>query len=94
MVDAPGAGGPPERPSTRGLDPRVARALGLLIVIGVVVAVVVQNSQRVTIRFLFITGHVQLIWVLVVCLVVAGAVGFVAGRRGRRRRRRRSSMPD
>ena len=72
----------------------MARTVSLLIVIGVVVALVVQNSQQVTIRFLFITGHVRLIWVLVVCLVVGGAVGFVAGRRSRRRRRRRSATPD
>ena len=93
MADGPGGSGPQERPSPRHLDPRLARALALLIVIGVAVAVVVQNSQRVTVRFLFITGHVRLIWVLVVCLVMAGAVGFVAGRRSRRRRRR-SATPD
>jgi len=69
----------------------VARALGLLIVIGIVVAVVVQNSQRVTIRFLFISGHVRLIWVLVACLAVGAAAGFVPGRRRRRRRRRSGS---
>jgi uncharacterized integral membrane protein len=94
MADGPGESGLEDRPSTRHLDPRLARALALLIVIGVAFAVVIQNSQRVTVRFLFITGHVRLIWVLVVCLVVAGAVGFVAGRRGRRRRRRRSATPD
>ena len=94
MEDVAGGAGQTERPSARRLDPRMARALGLLIVIGLAVAVVVQNSQRVTIRFLFITGHVRLIWVLVVCLVVAGAIGFVAGRRARRRQRRRSRTPD
>jgi uncharacterized integral membrane protein len=65
-----------------------------VVVAGAVVVLVVQNSQRVTIRFWFITGHVRLIWVIVVCLVVAGAVGFVAGRRGRRRRRRRRPSSD
>jgi uncharacterized integral membrane protein len=94
MVDSPPGAGP-ERPSTgRRLNPRAARTLGVVVVAGAVVVLVVQNSQRVTIRFWFITGHVRLIWVIVVCLVVAGAVGFVAGRRGRRRRRRRRPSSD
>jgi uncharacterized integral membrane protein len=89
MVDAPvGAGEQPTR--ARRLNPRATRLLALLIVAGVVVALVIQNSQRVTIRFLFITGHVRLIWVLLVTLVVGAAFGFVSGRRVRRRRRRRS----
>jgi uncharacterized integral membrane protein len=60
-----------------------------LAVVAALVAFVVQNSQRVTVRFWFVTGHVRLIWVIVVCAVGAGAVGFVLGHRGRRRRRRR-----
>jgi hypothetical protein len=87
MVDSP-AGAEQQRPSKgRRLSPRAARTLGVVVVAGAIVALVVQNSQRVTIRLWFITGHVRLIWVIVVCLVVAGAGGYVAGRRGRRRRR-------
>jgi uncharacterized integral membrane protein len=62
--------------------------------VAAVVVLVVQNSQRVRLRFWFVTGHVRLIWVIVVCLVVAGAAGYVVGRRGRRRRRRRRRQPD
>lgn len=94
MADVLGSDGGQERPSRRRLNPRLGRTLSLLIVIGVVVALVVQNSQQVTIRFLFISGRLRLIWVLVACLLVGGAVGFVAGRRSRRRRRRRSSTSD
>ena len=88
MVDSP-AGAEQQRPSKgRRLSPRAARTLGVVVVAGAIVALVVQNSQRVTIRLWFITGHVRLIWVIVVCsCVVAGAGGYVAGRRGRRRRR-------
>ncbi len=94
MVDTPvGAGEQPTR-ARRGLNPRATRLLALLIVVGVVVALVIQNSQRVTIRFLFVTGHVRLIWVLLVALVVGAAFGFVSGRRVRRRRRRRSAASD
>jgi uncharacterized membrane protein YciS (DUF1049 family) len=94
MADVLGSDGTQERPSRRRLNPRLARTLGLLVVIGVVVALVVQNSQQVTIRFLFISGRIRLIWVLVICLVLGGAIGFVTGRRSRRRRRRRSAAAD
>jgi uncharacterized integral membrane protein len=91
MVDGPEDYGPEQPSPARRLNPRAARLLALLIVAGVVVALVIQNRQRVTLRFLFITGHVGLIWVLLVCLVIGAAFGFVSGRRVRRRRRRRSA---
>jgi uncharacterized integral membrane protein len=91
MVDAPEDLGPEQPTRSRRLNPRATRLLALLIVVGVVVALVIQNSQSVTIRFLFVTGHVRLIWVLIVSLVVGVAFGFVSGRRVRRRRRRRSA---
>ena len=56
----------------------------------IVALVVIQNSQRVTIRFWFITGHVRLIWVIVVCLA-GGRRLRLRGRPARRRRRRRRS---
>ncbi len=92
MVDSPTGPGPQPPPSGRRLDPRAVRTLGALVVVAALVVLVVQNSQRVTIRFWFVSAHVRLIWVIVVCLVASGAVGYLAGRRGRRRRRRRA--PD
>ena len=89
MEDTPGdADGPQKAPSVRR-RPLNPRAVGVVVVIAAVVVFVVQNSQTVTVRFWFVTGHVRLIWIIVVCLVVAGAGGFVGGRRVRRRRRRR-----
>ncbi|HEY5251640.1 MAG TPA: LapA family protein [Acidimicrobiales bacterium] len=88
MVDAPEGYGPEKTTSGRRLNPRATRLLALVVVAGLVVALVIQNSQQVTIRFLFITGHLALIWVLVACLVIGAAFGFVSGRRVRRRRRR------
>ena len=77
------AGAGPERPSPgRRRNPQGARVLAALAVAGAVVVLVVQNSQPVTVRFWFFTGHVRLIWVIVVCLVVAGTFGFLVGRRG------------
>jgi uncharacterized integral membrane protein len=94
MVDTPDGYGPEQPTRRRRLNPRATRLLALLIVAGVVVALVIQNSQQVTIRFLFITGRIRLIWVLVICLVIGMAFGFVAGNRVRRRRRRRSAASD
>ncbi len=83
-------------PSGRRRDPRRVRLIGILVVAAAVVALVVQNSQRVSLRLWFVTGHVRLIWVIVVCLVVGAALGFVVGRRarGRRSRRRRGPVGD
>jgi uncharacterized integral membrane protein len=89
MVDfADGAEGTEHRPSSRRRNRRAARSLGVLILLAVVAVFVIQNSQRVTVRFWFVTGHAPLIWVIVVCLVGAAAFGFVVGRRSRRRSRR------
>ena len=80
--------------SSRRLNPRLARLIGVLIVAGAVAVLVVQNSRRVTLRFWFVNGHVGLIWIIVVCLAVGGAFGFLVGRRGRVRRRRRRTTSD
>ena len=97
MVDAPIGGGPEAPPSGPRRRTRLARTVTALVIVGALVVVVVQNSQPVTLRFWFITGRVRLIWVIVTCLVIAGAIGYVAGRRGlrgRRGRRRRHRPAD
>jgi len=86
-----GASGAPEpeqpsssrRPQRRPPPPR---AVAVVVVVVLVVIGVVQNSQNVTVRFLTFTGHIGLIWVIVASLVIAGFLGYVAGRRGRRGR--------
>jgi uncharacterized integral membrane protein len=82
------AEGAEHRPSSSLRNRRAARSLGVLILVAIVAVFVIQNSQRVTVRFWFVTGHAPLIWVIVVCLVGAAAFGFVVGRRSRRRRGR------
>ncbi|HXQ58738.1 MAG TPA: LapA family protein [Acidimicrobiales bacterium] len=92
MEETPGAGVGPERP-VRGN--RVgARAVVGLVLVGGAVVLVVQNSQQVTLRFWFISGHVRLIWVIAVSLVIGGALGLLLSGRGRRRRRRRRAVSD
>jgi uncharacterized integral membrane protein len=66
------------------------RLVGILIVLAAVVSFVVQNDQSVTVKFWFVTSHIHLVWLIIVCLVV-GAVGEVGLRRVYRRRRAQRS---
>jgi uncharacterized integral membrane protein len=66
------------------------RLVGILAVLAVVISFVVQNDQTVTVKFWFVTGHIHLIWLIIVCLVV-GAVGALGIRRMYRRRREQRS---
>jgi len=92
MVDFPAGAELEEPASGRRRNPRGARLVGLALVVAALVILIVQNAQRVSIRFLFLTFHVRLIYVMVICVVLAGGVGTVGGLRvARRRRRRRSS---
>ncbi|HVC71998.1 MAG TPA: LapA family protein [Acidimicrobiales bacterium] len=94
MVDTPdGATGPDGGP-VRRRGPGGARVVAALVLVGAVVVLVVQNSQRVSLRFWFITGHVRLIWVIAVSLVIGGGFGLLLSGRGRRRRRRRRVASD
>jgi uncharacterized integral membrane protein len=88
MSDIPSAEIPGEDRPARHRNPARARIVALVVIAVIAVVLVFQNSQHVTVRFWFITGHVRLIWLIVVSLVVGGVFGFVAGHRGGRRRRR------
>jgi len=69
-----------------GRKPRsTARAIAWLVVLGFVLAFVIQNDQRVAVHFWFVTDHVRLVWLLVVCLIV-GAAGEAGVRRALRAR--------
>jgi uncharacterized integral membrane protein len=91
MKDTPGGAARADEQPVRRRNPVGARAVAALVIVGAVVILVVQNSQRVTLRFWFITGHVRLIWVIVVSVVVGGALGLLLGGHRRRRRRRQAA---
>ena len=71
-----------QRPSRRG----VARAVAFLVLIGVVIAFVVGNTQKVPVHLGVTTAHPQLIWTVVGALAVGVVLGFVSGRSVRSRR--------
>jgi uncharacterized integral membrane protein len=62
-----------------------ARTIGLLVVLGLVAAFVVQNSQTVLVHLWFVTERVRLLWLVLVAFV-AGGVGEALVRRGLRTR--------
>lgn len=67
----------------RGRTPRVVAALALA---GVAIAFALLNTSRVKVHYIVATGHPQLIFVIVGCLLIGGLVGLLAGRRPRGRR--------
>lgn len=71
---------------------RLARAVGLVVVVVAAVAFVIENSQPVKVKFWFVTAHPRLIWVVLVCLIAGGLFGFLLGRERRRRRAARRGL--
>lgn len=68
---------------------RAIRGLFVVVVVVLMVAFVIQNSQRVTVHFWFFTHKARLIWVVLSCLAAGIVFGYVAGIPGRRAMRRR-----
>ncbi|HEX4541440.1 MAG TPA: hypothetical protein VH112_14455 [Acidimicrobiales bacterium] len=62
----------------------MARLIGLAIVVALLIAFIVENSDSVTIHFVFFSAHVSLIW----ALILAAVLGALADRLVARRRRR------
>jgi len=71
---------------------QVARLVGLLLLVAIIVSFVVQNYQDVTIRFWFVTEHPPLVFAFLGCLMIGGLAGYVSGRRRGARRGRRSRL--
>ena len=78
---SPGSSASPE--SRRG-----AKAIVAALVLVLLIVFVIRNSQRVSVDFILTKGHFRLIWVIVICSILGGVVGYVLGRppRGRRQR--------
>jgi uncharacterized integral membrane protein len=62
---------------------RAAKTIVLLGILTILVLFIVWNAHQVPVSFVFVTRNVGLIWVMLVCAVLGGVVGFVVGRPGR-----------
>jgi uncharacterized integral membrane protein len=70
-----------------------ARAVGFLVLISAVIVFIVQNRQDVPVHFLVLTGHITVLWLIVIAIVV-GAVGEALSRRAVRTRIRARRNQD
>jgi uncharacterized integral membrane protein len=83
-----------ELEKSEGRRPRRAgaRTVGAIVVLGVVVAFIVENSQNVPLHLFGLTGHVRLLWLVVICIAIGAAVELLLRRvlrirfRGRRQK--------
>ncbi len=62
---------------------RAAKSVVLLVLITILVLFIVWNAHQVRVSFVFLTGRIGLIWVMLTCAVIGGVVGFFIGRPGR-----------
>ena len=62
---------------------RVAKVIVTLVIVGILIAFIVTNSQSVKVRFVFFTRRPALIWVMFACALLGGIVGYLIGRPGR-----------
>ena len=65
-----------------------ARLLALLILIGYVIAAVLENRKHVHIHFVFATASVSLIWLILLSVALGLVLGVLLSQLYRRRRRR------
>lgn len=75
--DDTGASAPAERKDR-------ARLIGAVVLVAVIVALVLDNRQKVPIGYVIGDAHVRLIYLLVITALLGAGVGFLAGRRRKR----------
>ena len=73
---------------------RAAKGIVLVAVLTILLLFIVWNAHTVDVSFVFGTAHVGLIWVMLVCAVLGGIVGFIVGRPGRTFRFRRDEEDE
>jgi uncharacterized integral membrane protein len=79
----------PPAPEAHKRNPRdIARIVAALVIVGLLIAFVVENSEQVNVHFVFFSHRVSLIW----ALVVAAILGALADRLFLWRRRRHKSQ--
>ena len=84
-IPAPGS---PVGPSAPRESKRGAKAIVAALVLVLLIVFVIRNSQRVSVDFIVTQGHFRLIWVIVICSILGGVVGYLLGRPTKRARAR------
>jgi uncharacterized integral membrane protein len=67
---------------------RLIRTAVAAVILVLLVAFIVQNSQSVKVHFWFWGANPELIWVILGCLVIGGVIGYFIARPPRWARRR------
>jgi uncharacterized integral membrane protein len=73
----------------RARQARVAKVVVGLGILAILILFIVWNSQRVPVNYVFFKAHNRLIWVMLVCALLGGILGFIVGRPGKAFRFRR-----
>ncbi len=75
MTSVQGAPDGGKRNRIRNRETRdVARIVVALLILVLLIAFVLKNSQTVTVHFLFFSSNVALIWVLLICILLGALV--------------------
>ncbi|MFL5797739.1 MAG: hypothetical protein ACJ77A_07360 [Actinomycetota bacterium] len=61
---------------------RAAKAIVLVLILTVLVLFIVWNAHSVPVNYVFFKANNDLIWVMLVCALLGGIVGFIVGRPG------------
>jgi uncharacterized integral membrane protein len=78
----------PASPEPRRDAATIAKVIVGLVVVILFIVFVAQNSQLVTINFVFGDARVRLIWVFVACALIGALAAYLLGRSGRRANRK------
>jgi uncharacterized integral membrane protein len=65
----------------------IARIVVAVVLVILLVAFVVRNSETVAVHFIFFTAHVRLIWVLLICIALGALIDRLVIWRQRKGRR-------
>jgi uncharacterized integral membrane protein len=82
-----------ERQLRRARQGRVAKLVTVLAVVIILVIFIVANSQPVKVDYVFVDGRPRLIWVMLVCALLGGIIGYAIGRPGKELRRKAGQEP-
>ena len=79
----------PEAPSRTAVLMKWGRLVGAVVIVGLLVAFIVDNSEKVKVGFVFFHAEVRLIWVLLITAALGALADRLVPRIYRRRRARR-----